>query len=117
MGDLNSAVAHLVRRIPLHELPAKYRCWTGNDSNARCHHGVIPPGEDTAFVELRWKRATQARERLVGGFEIRLRRLVREGYLYEEPSGGVRLKFVHGTDGCVYIGRGMTKKRIPIGRA
>jgi hypothetical protein len=53
----------------------------------------------------------------VGGFVIDAAALVREGYLAMDPSGDVRLKFIHGHDGVVYLGCGLKKKSIPVGRA
>jgi predicted DNA binding CopG/RHH family protein len=110
--------SQLVKRVPLHELPPRHRCWTGNDASQRNHSGRIPTGENPVFLELRWKRDKHAAEKLVGGFEINVEALAREGYLALDPTGGIRLKFMHGPDGYVYLGRGLTReKKIRVGRA
>jgi len=109
--------SNLIRRVPLHELPTGHRRWTGNDDNQRNHNGRIPAGEPTVFLELRWKNSKEAMEKLVGGFEIHVDVLEREGYLAPDPAGGIRLKFIHGEAGIVYLGRGITKKKIAVGRA
>ena len=101
----------------MHELPEGHRRWTGNDGNQRNHNGRIPPEEKLVFVELRWKRSKTAPEKLVGGFMVNLPGLVSKGFLARDPAGGTRLKFLHGTDGYVYVGRGMTMKKIAVGRA
>jgi len=107
-----------VKKLRLHELPPKHRCWTGNDANQRNHNGRIPSGENPVFLELRWKKDRHAAEKLVGGFEINVEALAREGYLALDPAGGIRLKFMHGSDGIIYLGRGLTReKKIKVGRA
>jgi predicted DNA binding CopG/RHH family protein len=113
-----SPASQHVKKLRLHELPPKHRCWTGNDANQRNHNGRIPSGENPVFLELRWKKDKHAAEKLVGGFEIDVEALVREGYLAPDPAGGIRLKFMHGSDGKIYLGRGLTReKKIRVGRA
>ena len=109
--------ASVIRRVPLHELPEGHRRWTGNDSNDGVHHGRIPADETTVFLELRWKRNKDAMEKLVGGFEIQVDNLAKQGYLSPDPAGGIRLKFIHSEAGVIYLGRGSTKKKIAVGRA
>ena len=108
--------SRLVKRLERRELPSRHRHWTGNDESRRYHHGRIPAGENPVFLELAWKRNGTAQEKLVGCFSIDVEALKRQGYLGPDPSGGVRLRFLHGEDGLVYVGRGIKSKRIPIGR-
>lgn len=116
MAESVETMQGFVRRVPLHELPGKHRTWTGNDTSGRCHHGLIPAGEDVVFIELRWKSSAGANARVVGGFEIRLRPLVREGILTRTNDGQIRLKFIRGSDGSIYVGRAMGMRKISLGR-
>ena len=113
-----SPPSNFVKRLPLQELPYGHRRWTGNDASQRNHIGLIPPGENPVFLELRWKKNKNAPEKLVGGFEINVKALAKEGYLAPASADGIRLRFIHGSDGYIYIGRGLTKeKKIKVGRA
>jgi predicted DNA binding CopG/RHH family protein len=109
--------SQLIKRVPKRELPQKHRRWTGNDANQRNHSGRIPPGENPVYLELRWKKDKYAAETPVGCFRIDVLALRRNGYLAEDPAGGIRLKFFHEMDGTVYLGRGIKRKKIPVGRA
>jgi predicted DNA binding CopG/RHH family protein len=111
-----SHLAHLVRKVPLHELPSGHRRWTGNDASQRNQIGLIPSGENPVFLELRWKKDKHAAEKLVGGFEINVKALAREGYLAAAAGGGIRLRFIHRSDGYVCLGR-VLGKNIRVGRA
>jgi len=109
-------MARLVRRIEEHALPGDHRSWVGNDESQRNHNGRIPEGENPVYLRLCWRASKGALVEPVGGFVINVVGLMREGYLAEDPAGGVRLKFLHAEDGTVYVGRGFTKKKIPVGR-
>nr|VFK21429.1 MAG: hypothetical protein BECKLFY1418C_GA0070996_10939 [Candidatus Kentron sp. LFY] len=106
---------HPVEKVPIDELPAERRCWTGNDANRRNYHGRIPEGEDPVHLELHWKKNGKAPRKLVGGFILDVAALAEEGYLTQDSSGGIRIRFIRESDGYVYIGRG-SDKRIPIGK-
>jgi len=103
-----------VRKISLDELPVEHRCWTGNDANRRSYHGKIPAGENPVYLELHWRKDKNASKKLVGGFILDVAALKKEGYLVQDPRGGIRVKFFHESDGGIYVGCGIDKK-IPIG--
>nr|VFK52651.1 MAG: hypothetical protein BECKTUN1418D_GA0071000_101619 [Candidatus Kentron sp. TUN]VFK52978.1 MAG: hypothetical protein BECKTUN1418F_GA0071002_101527 [Candidatus Kentron sp. TUN]VFK53518.1 MAG: hypothetical protein BECKTUN1418E_GA0071001_101728 [Candidatus Kentron sp. TUN] len=104
-----------VKKVSLTELPADRRCWTGNDANKRNHHGRIPAGENPVYMELHWKKNKNAQKKLVGGFVLDVAAMEREGYLTRDSGGSIRLRFIHESDGQVYIGN-KTDEKIPIGK-
>lgn len=95
----------------------KLRTWTGNDRNARAHHGKVPREEDPLYLKLHWKQGPGSRPRLVGTFKIRLRKLLLGEYVRPDDDGTVRLRFYHGRDGVVYIQQRLDYPGIPIGKA
>jgi hypothetical protein len=92
------------------------RSWTGNDRNARAHHGKVRLEEDPLYIELRWKDGPGARPRSVGHFKLDLRKLLAGEYVRQEQDGTIRLRFYHGPDGVFYVQQRLDYPAIPIGR-
>jgi len=113
-------VRELVERVDSVPDDAPHRRWVLRDDNQRHFHGVVHLSESPLYVELLWKADARSREQLVGLFRLNLPALVTEGYARREredaPSGDeVRLRFVRGERGVVFIQVRADEPGLPIG--
>lgn len=92
-----------------------HRRWTGNDNTGRWHHGTVRLSEDPLYLRLQWKSGTGSEVRFVGNFEIKVRKLLINGYLRDERDGTVCLKFHHARDDMIYLKRRIDWPGIPMG--
>lgn len=101
----NAADASLVRRVDYSREPD--RRWVLRDDNGRHFHAVVHLDESPLCLALYWKADSAGAERLVGVYEIELGDLLARGFVRRETTRGrddlVRLRFVRGDDGVVYI--------------
>ncbi len=104
-----------VERTSEARMTGKHRNWTGNDQNARCHHGRVRLSEDPLYLRLHWKTSPTASPRFVGSFEIKLRKLLVNEYIRDEGGGFVRLRFYHGHDDVIYVKQRLDWPGIPVG--
>ncbi len=113
-----SSMSHLVRRVPNEEASDIRRDWTGNDESDRNHNGKVPLIESPLRLLLSWKKSSEDSARLIGIFDLDLRRLLKAGYIRLEPKSEneVRLRFYHGRDNVVYIQVNLKEPGLPIGR-
>ena len=113
-----ASLSHLVRRVPTEEASDIRRDWTGNDDSERNHHGKVPLIESPLRLRLSWKKSSKDSARLIGVFDLDLRRLHQAGYIRLEPTSEneVRLRFYHGWDNVVYIQLNLKEPGLPIGR-
>jgi hypothetical protein len=81
------------------------RNWVGNDASARNHTGVVYLDESPLKIRLSWKSNRKASPKLVGFFDLDLRKLLTDGNVRRERgrSRAIRLRFYHGLEGTVYI--------------
>jgi hypothetical protein len=113
-----ASMSQLVRRVPNEEASDIRRDWTGNDESDRNHNGRIRLSESPLSLRLYWKKSPKDSARLVGIFDLDLRRLLQAGYIRFEPKSEneIRLRFYHGWDNVIYIQVNLKEPGLPIGR-
>ncbi len=112
-------VRELVERVDAVQDDAPRRRWVLRDDNQRQYHGVVHLSQSPLFVELLWKADARSREQLVGLYRLNLPALVREGYARRErehaPGDEVRIRFVRGDRGVVFIQVRADAPALPVG--
>lgn len=93
-----------------------FRKWTGNDENGRHHHGAVALRNSPLEIRLRWKFTANGKPRPVGLFRLNLRALLAGGYLRPDGNQEVRLRFVHDSNGCIYVQARRDGPRLLVGR-
>jgi hypothetical protein len=113
-----SHLNHLAKRIKETEVKSVDRNWTGNDESKRNHNGVVYLNESPLTLCLSWKTAPNQNAKLIGIFELDLRKLLNANYVRPESSkpDAVRLRFYHGYDNVIYIQVNNKEPRLPVGK-
>jgi hypothetical protein len=113
------SVRGLVERADAISEGASYRRWVLRDDNQRQYDAVVHLSESPLHVELLWKADARSREQLVGRYRLNLPALLSEGYARREhddaPGDDVRLRFVHGDRGVIFIQVRADAPALPIG--
>lgn len=91
--------------------------WTGNDDDARHHHGLLDLSEVPCYLALYWHSRARGRTVHVGTYKLNLRRLVAADYAQEKPGRKVRLRFVRDADGTIEIRPNESTPGLPVGVA
>jgi len=99
-------------------MSSRVRRWTGNDRNARIHHGVVFLSESPLKMHLSWKQFPEAPACFIGEFDLDLYELLAEGLVRLESGRpeAVRLRFYHGFDDVIYIQTCAKNPGRPIGK-
>ena len=93
------------------------RNWIGNDASARNHHGVVYLSESPLRIRLSWRASRGNSPRIVGIFDLDLRKLLTAKYvcLEKESRDAIRLRFYHGMNDVVYIQVNRNGPALPVG--
>ena len=113
-----SHLSHLVRRVESSQASGIQHDWTGNDESARNHNGVVSLNESPLRLRLSWKKSPKDAVKLIGVFDLDLRKLLAEQYVRIEPrvQGAIRLCFYHGPGDVIYIQTNMQGPALPVGK-
>jgi hypothetical protein len=113
-----SHLSHLVRRVEGARASDIQRDWTGNDESARNHNGVVYLNESPLRLRLSWKKSPKDPVKLIGVFDLDLRKLLAEQYVRIEPrvQGAIRLRFCHSPGDVIYIQVNMQGPALPVGK-
>ena len=79
------------------------RKWTGNDDIHRHYHSLVDLKNQPLDLTLFWKTSSGATTRLIGHYRFDLLALQKAGYIRNEKSGKVRVRFIHTTDDQIYL--------------
>jgi hypothetical protein len=91
--------------------------WTGNDSSARNHNGVMKLAKSPVTLALSWKPDAESAARPVAVMRLDLLQLLSDGVIRLERPGEVRVRFVHHSDGSVLLQVNQQGPSITVGRA
>ena len=93
--------------------------WNGNDEKgARTHHGFISEQDNSTDIVLHWKSCENATSRYIGAFRLDLTELLNAGFIRTDKyrgAQGFRVKFVHASNGSIYLQRDSDSPRLSVG--
>ncbi len=93
--------------------------WNGNDKKGgRTHHDFIPEQKTFKDIALHWRVDEHSPLRYIGTYRLDLLELLNAGYIRKDVKNGkngVRLKFVHAENDCIYIQEDSGSPRLIVG--
>lgn len=100
----NQTFCEAVKSIPPE---AAHRRWTLRADNNGHHQGIVSLSESTLYLELDWRPTAADEARQAGVFRLDLNRLLRDGYIRQEPVGShgsdVRVRVFRDDDGSFHL--------------
>ena len=91
------------------------RTWCGNDETGKfTWHNSVPISPDPVSIKLFWKSNHGVQEHYIGTFDLHLSTLKSHGYIIQENSGNVRVKFIN-DNGLIKLALGHAEPFLVVG--